>query len=753
MDSTRTTGNTQPAAGGSSDGRYQFGMFGGVFTPSILMILGAIMYMRANFVTGQAGVVRTVIILLIAEAIAVCTALSMSAVATNMKVRGGGAYFMISRVLGPEFGGAIGIVYFLALALSVPFYILGFSEALTFTFPALEPYFMYITLAGAGLLFVVAFIGADWSIRTQYVIMGVLVLSVIVFMAGATQHFSSAQFAANLDASYTAIPGGGGTYSFWPVFAIFFPAVTGFLAGVNMSGDLKDPSRSIPAGSFLAIGLGLVIYLAEIILFAGGFDRALLINEPFNVIKDNALWGMAFLVPLGVIAATLSSALASYLGAPRVLQALARDRMLRPLDLFAAGTAKGDEPRPALWLTLLITFGVLAWAGSMPGGSAFNVVAAVITMFFLYTYGMINLAAFTEAVSRNPSFRPRFKLFHWVAALLGGLGCLAAAVLIDPLPALIALVIIAALYWYLRRRHLATAYGDARRGFVFARLRANLLNLRDTESDAKNWRPTVLVFTGMPHRRKLLVTFADWLEAGRGIVLMASILIGAQGREARFHQAALRQLTDFCKRHDLNAFPLVLGASGLEEGIRTALQAASVGPVRPNLAMFGFSAAEHFPGVLRAASRMGMSLVVLHGDELPPPGRHKRIDVWWRGHQNGSLMLLLAHLLASNLEWAGVRIRVLRYIEREAAQAPAKQALCDLIEEARVDARAEVVVGTEPFPEVLHRASADADCVLLGFELPAREVQVKWQARFGEFLTGLPPTLLVHNFGEEDLLN
>ncbi len=749
-----STGNANGTARQAASGaRHQFGTFGGVFVPSVLMLLGAIMYMRANFVTGQAGMLRAVLILLSAEAIAICTALSMSAVATNMKVRGGGVYFMISRVLGPEFGGAIGLVYFLALALCVPFYLLAFSEAVVLTVPALAPYTMLIELAGAAALFLLAFSGADLSLKAQYVILALVGLSVAAFLSGALPLFSLDRLAENWGPGYTAMAGGERAYSFWLIFAIFFPAVKGILTGANMSGDLKDPARAIPTGVFSAVGVGLAIYLAQIFIYGGGFDRATLINEPFNVMQDNALWGMGFLVPLGVIAATLSAALASYLGAPRVLQALARDRLLRPLDAFAAGTAAGDEPRRALWLTLALTSGVLVVAGGIPGGGAFNLVASIITMFFLYTYGMINLAAFTEAVSRNPSFRPRFKLFHWSIALLGGIGCLVAAVLIEPLPALAGLAVLGALYWYLRQRQLTAAYGDARRGFVFSRLRANLLSLRDTGADPKNWRPTVLVFTGLPHRRQLLATFADWLEAGRGIVLMASILIGPQGREARFHQAALRQLTEFCRRHELSAFPLVLGATSLEEGIRTALQAASIGPLRPNLALFGFSGAEHFPGVLRAAARIGMSLVVLHGDELPPPGRHKRIDVWWRGQRNGALLLLLAYLLASNLDWAGARIRVLRQVERDAALAPAQQALAGLIEEARVDARAEVLVSTEPFTAVLHRASADADCVLLGFELPASEWQAQWQARFKEFLTGLPPTLLVHNFGEEDLLN
>lgn len=750
-DRQQTAGQAQQGVGAA--GRHQFGTFAGVFTPSILTILGAIMYMRANFITGQAGVWQTFLILLLAQSIAIFSALSMSAVVTNMKVRGGGAYFMISRVLGPEFGGSIGIVYFLALALSVPFYILGFTEAFVRTFPAFEPYFTLITLVGAGLLFVIAFIGADWSIRTQFVVLGALGLSIIAFMIGGIYSFEWATLKANFAPGYTSIPGlEGEKYNFWVMFAIFFPAVTGFLAGVNMSGDLKNPAKSIPLGTFLAITVGFVVYLAQMVIFGGGFEREILINDPFNVMKRNAILGLNFLVPLGVILATLSSALGSYLGAPRILQAVARDRLIKPLAIFARGSARGDEPRNALVFTLIITFGVLAWAGGQQGGQAFNIVASLITMFFLYTYGMINLAAFTEARGRNPSFRPQFKVFHWSTALLGGLGCLAVAVLIDPVPAVVAMVIIAGLFWYLRTRQLTTAFGDARRGYVYSRVRRHLLSLRHMDADPKNWRPTVLVFTGMPQRRKLLATFADWLEAGRGIVLMASVLTGGQSSDPRFHNAALRQLGDYCTKNDINAFPLVICASDLPSGMRSVMQTASVGPIRPNLAMFGWSDEMRLIELLRIAASMGMSLVVLKGESLPPMRYRRRIDIWWRGQRNGSLLLLLAHLLRSNWEWAGTRIRVLRVVERPEAREPARQALQELIEEARVDAFAEVKTSQRPFAEVLHNASRDADCVLLGFSLPAAGTEAQWHARFQEMLEGMPPTLLVHNFGEEDLL-
>ena len=346
-----------------SGGGHRFGTFGGVFTPSILTILGAIMFLRAGFVVGEAGVLRAVVILVMSTAITYLTSLSIGAVSTNMQVRGGGAYFLISRVLGPEFGGAIGIVLFVAQALSVPFYILGFAEALAASVPALAPYFTLVALTAALLLFGVAYVGAGWSIRVQYVIMAVLGLSIVAFMGGALSLYDPATFSANLGTGYTQIAGASGataqSYTFWSVFAIYFPAVTGILAGVNMSGDLKDAARSIPKGTLAAISVGLVIYLVQILILGGAFDRGELIARPFEILRDNALWGTGILVVAGVFAATLSSALGSYLGAPRILQAVARDKLLRPLQAFARGSAQGDEPRPALVLTGLIT-GLLA---------------------------------------------------------------------------------------------------------------------------------------------------------------------------------------------------------------------------------------------------------------------------------------------------------------------------------------------------------------------------------------------------------
>lgn len=327
--------------------------------------------MRANFVVGQAGFIGAVIILIIAKSITFTTSLSISAISTNMPVKGGGAYFLISRVLGAEYGGAIGIALFFALALSIPFYILGFTEALVRSFPSLTPHFQIITLISALILFFIAFRGAGVAIKTQYVIMIFLFLAIFAFLAGSLWRFNIETFLANLGAGYTPRDAGnsqGPLFSFWVVFAIYFPAVTGIDAGLNMSGDLKDPAESIPRGTLSAVGLGFFIYLLQMFAGAGAFPREQLIARPFELLRDNALFGFSILVILGVIAATLSSALGSFLGAPRVLQAVSRDKVLFFLRFFAKGTPNGDEPRRALFLSFFITLAVLLWAGNKAGG-------------------------------------------------------------------------------------------------------------------------------------------------------------------------------------------------------------------------------------------------------------------------------------------------------------------------------------------------------------------------------------------------
>jgi len=716
--------------------------------------------MRTTFVVGEAGLWGALGILAAANAIAIASAISVSAVSTNMQVRGGGAYFLISRVLGPEFGGAIGLVFFIALALNIALNVLGFAEALVATWPALAPYYLYAVLIAAGALFIVALLGAGWSIKLQYVILGLLVLSLLAMFGGLLLHFSPSMLAANLAPHYTPRPGvqPASMYSFWLVFAIFFPAATGFLAGVNMSGDLRDPMHSIPKGTIAAVLGGMVIYGLLMLLSAGVISRGLLVNQPFAVLQNRALWGMGLLVTAGVFAATLSTALGSYLGAPRVLQAVARDRLLPLLKPFAAGSGSADEPRRALWLTGLIAVAVLVGAGLARTGNSFNLVASGIAMVFLWTYGMLNLAAFIEGVTRNPSFRPQFKLYHWSISLLGFLGCATAALLINALMASLAAIAIALLCWFLLKRHLQVRFGDAWWGFAYAQARSWLLRLEveDHALDAKNWRPTILAFIDTPQTSANLASYAAWLEAGRGIVQLVNVVKGNPLADTQLQLRARGQLDNLIHTSGIHAFPLAVVSPDIAQGIASALQMASIGPIHPNLALMPWPGldgkqAEHGQYIY-VASQLGMSIAQLHTSDLPDLSPGKRIDVWWRGRKNGALMLLLAHLLRQNWEWAEAQIRLIRLISDEDGRQPAQEALAKLVNQARIHAEARVLVSPRPFVEVLHDHSRPADCVLLGFEPPEAAQYDQWKAYYQTMIDGLTTALLVHSQAPTNIL-
>ncbi|MBX2860556.1 MAG: amino acid permease [Vampirovibrio sp.] len=744
----------------SAKTKNQLGTFGGVFTPTILTILGVILFMRSNFVIGEAGIFSAIIILCLAKSITFLTSLSISAIATNMQVRGGGSYFLISRVLGPEFGGAIGMSLFAATALSVPFYIIGFIEALTLTLPQAGPWSLPISLFVAVSIAVVAFIGAQWAIKVQYVIMAILFAAISVFMIGNILNFSPDTFAQNWKAGYTLLDPknlDGLKYTFWLVFAIYFPAVTGIDAGLNMSGDLKEPTKSLPKGTLLAILSGFLVYVVHILLAGGAYARADLINRPFELLVENAVFGMGFMVVAGVFAATLSSALGSILGAPRVLQALARDPILGILKPFAKGSEQGDEPQRALMFTAVITVIVLCWAYMGAGGDALNAIAAIITMFFLYTYGMINLAAFIEAFGRNPSFRPRFKLFHWVTALLGGLGCVFAAFLINPIAAVIAAVFIFGLISYLTNRQTEASFGDARRGFVYASARTRLLQLAEMEEDAKNWRPTLMVFSGNPNTRESLVSFAVWLSSGRGMVFMADILVGSVTELLTHRDTALKRLKDFCREKNIQAFPMVVVEENIEQGVYTVLQTAGSGLVKPNLAVFGWCDdqcnLQTFLRQLRLARQLDKSIVLVKSEKVPSTARHKTIHLWWRGKDNGNLMMILGHLLKDNWEWSNSRIQVLRAVEESAGVQPARESLQALIDDSRIDAQARVVVSDKPFQETLKQYSWRADCVFLGFGIPEEADGMTWYQGVQDLLEEMPSMILVNSAIEEDILN
>lgn len=741
-----------PAA--PSQGR--FGTFGGVFTPVVLTILGVIMFMRVGFVVGHAGLYYALIILLISKAITTLTTLSLSAIATNLDVRVGGVYFMISRVLGPDFGGSIGITLFIAQAVSVAFYTIGFTEALMGVVAQLStsaaasmvaarvPQILSSVMVGG--LFFVTFKGADVALKAQYVVLGVLLLSVVAFLIGGVVEMDSTTFEANRSAHFTPEVG------FWTAFAIFFPAATGISAGANMSGDLKDPGRSIPWGTLLAIAFTAVVYAVQIFLVAGATPRGELEADPFGSLQRMSIFGP--LIILGVFAATLSSALGSFLGAPRILQAMGQDRLMKPLVFFGKGAGPANEPRRATVLTFIIAVAVI-WAGDL------NAVAEVISMFFLIAYGMINLSAFVESRSANPSFRPRFRAFHWSLAGAGAAGCLVAMVKINETYALVSLAICGLLYFYLKKIDIQTSWGDAKRGYIFQRTRDNLLYLEDSKFHPKNWRPLLAAVGRDPMAEPKLVQIGAWLECRRGLYTVAQIHETPEpSLEARLKYRAHRreELRKHLAALDIIAFPEVVAVDDHAEGLTTWLQSYSVGGLRPNTVLVSIPpphdavARQHFVETESILRAFDYNLVLLKPGDLALDKPARVIDLWWRGDRNGSLMALLAYLITGDRTWTRARIRIFRAVADEAAETQARQHLRELLDNARIDAEIHVFVArSHPHEFIPEHSAGEADLVMLGLSVYDMDAFREYLEAMDPMLQRLPTTLLVRSNGDADM--
>ena len=409
----------------------RFGTFTGVFTPTLLTILGVIMYVRIGWVVGNGGLLGAFLIMGVGLVITVCTGLSLSSIATNTRLGAGGPYAMVSRSLGLEVAGSVGIPLYLTRPLGIAMYIFGFREGIQWLAASWDmtvPALLVDLVVFAG-LFALAFISADLAFTAQYLILVVIAASLVSIFLGSptTEPVSETVWVGEfgkLD---------GGT-DFWGVFAVFFPATTGILAGANMSGELKDSRKSIAYGTMAAIAVSTVIYFA----LAWWVSRAGTPEElvgNYNVIIDNAwLPGLVF---AGLLGATASSALAGLVGGPRILMAMARDRLVPASDWLGQVTESG-EPRNAALVTGVLTLGCLMMRD-------LNAIAPLVTMFFLITYCIVNVIVLFEQSLGLVSFRPSLRLPIWVP-LIGTIGSIFAMFVVNPTVGMLATAMVVGIY-------------------------------------------------------------------------------------------------------------------------------------------------------------------------------------------------------------------------------------------------------------------------------------------------------------------
>ncbi len=710
----------------------RFGMFAGVFTPNILTILGIILFLRIGWVVGQVGMWGALIIVIAANAISLLTGLSLSAIATSMRVRAGGNYYLISRTLGLEIGGAIGIPLYLSQAISVAFYVIGFTEAL-YTLEAVQVVDPRITATAVALLFgVISYVGADFALKIQFGILAVLIASILSFFAGGWGEFQA--------------PMTEGLFldgiSFWAVFAVFFPAVTGIEVGVSMSGDLKDPSRDIPKGTILSIVVTAVVYILVVIWFATHLSAETLVTENMAMQSVALFPG---LILFGVWASTLSSALGSILAAPRTLQAIALDGVAPKWMADQMGSK--TEPRAAVLLSTVIAI-VVIWMGDL------NFIAPIISMFFLNTYGMVNLIAGIEKLLGNPSFRPRFRI-HWGFSILGALGCYGAMFLINTPATFAAIIISYGIFFLLQRRRISYTWGDVRSGIVFAMARSLLLRLEAVDLHVRNWRPNIIVFTGQPHRRHELAKVADWFTLGRGIVTFFQLLVGEPDKLVNkgIRDTARRSMRKFIRKNGMEAFTEVEIVGSFEAGVLTVVQAHGIGKLESNCVMMGWSGTTAGRAVLmnllRRLGALNKSVLFFHMDNEKGFGNHKTIQIWWRGvGGNADLMLLLAHLIRQHRDWRGAKIRLLRVMDKAAGIESTMAHMNAVVQAVRVEAEPVILVRDypdEPIKDIIRRASKEADLTFLGLSLHQPDEIEAEANHMNALVQSIGPVLMVHN--------
>ena len=707
------------------------GTFGGVFTPSILTILGLVLFLRVGFVVGSVGLVQALLILAISTSVSVLTSISLAVVATNMRVRGGGEYFLISRTLGIEFGGAVGVVLYLAISVSIAFYAIGFAEAVVV---ALGSDSALLTQGIAALLVLllvgVAAVGADLATRLQYLVMALLILALASFFVGVVSDFDAGIFADNATS-------GSGDVGFWEAFAVFFPAVTGFSQGVAMSGDLREPSKSITRGTFMAVGLSTAIYVGVIILIAGVAPAATLVSDTTTIMGDVSLVGWTMLV--GVLAATLSSTLASALGGPRVLQRLGEDRVLPRLEFFEVGSGPLNNPRRALGLSTIVALLTVA-AGDL------NAIAPVISMFFLASYGLINYATYFEIRAGGTSFRPRFKWFDARLSALGVLMCVVAILAINPITGLVAALIFVALFNYLRNRDTPDRWVDSSGSHHFNKARQHIQAIGEEPASNRDWRPSILAFVPRdPGNRTRMIQMASWLEGDSGFLTAVRMIEGTGPRLRKRVDEIEIDLASEVSRVAPGAFARAILVDNAEVGVQTLVQSHGLGTVKPNTSFFGVrdlrgsdEEQQAYGRMLQGCVRFGTNVAVLNASEHAweefeaTPRKERTIALWWSDDQVGQFITLLGWLCQRDEEWKDASIIV--YVPPTDHEDEVEH-VAQILEAGRIDAEVKQVDGS---PAAFSEAMGAATMAMAPLRVRRGRAIGPFETPLGMLLESLP---------------
>ncbi|XP_039983230.1 solute carrier family 12 member 7 isoform X2 [Xiphias gladius] len=795
----------------------QMGTFMGVYLPCLQNILGVILFLRLTWIVGTSGILESLAIVGLCCSCTMLTAISMSAIATNGVVPAGGSYYMISRSLGPEFGGAVGLCFYLGTTFAGSMYILGTIEILlTYIVPKaaifvaekkedeVEALLNNMRVYGTcclALMAVVVFVGVKYVNKLALVFLACVILSILAIYAGVIKTvFEPPDFPVCMLGNRTlknrnfdkclktevidnvtvttklwklfcdgpelnatcndyflynnvtvvqGIPGltsgvisenmwseygplgmlvenkklsslGGNepaqdiympyvvndiTTFFTLLVGIYFPSVTGIMAGSNRSGDLRDAQKSIPIGTILAIVTTSIIYISCVVLFGACIEGVVLRDKFGDSVKGNLVigtlsWPSPWVIVIGSFFSCCGAGLQSLTGAPRLLQAIARDGIVPFLQVFGHGKANG-EPTWALLLTAgICEIGILI--------ASLDSVAPILSMFFLMCYLFVNLACAVQTLLRTPNWRPRFKYYHWALSFLGMSLCLALMFISSWYYAIVAMAIAGCIYKYIEYRGAEKEWGDGIRGLSLNAARYALIRLEEAPPHTKNWRPQLLVLLnldsdqGVKHPRLLSLT--TQLKAGKGLTIVGNVLEGTYLTKEAEAKRAEQNIKSAMSAERTKGFCHVVMSSNLRDGVSHLIQSAGLGGMKHNTVLMAWPGTwkqsndrqswKNFIETVRETTAAHQALLVAKNVDSFPTNQERlgegTIDVWWVVHDGGMLMLL-PFLLRQHKVWRKCKMRIFTVAQMDDNSIQMKKDLQMFLYHLRLNAEVEVV--------------------------------------------------------------
>ncbi|XP_064016569.1 solute carrier family 12 member 3 isoform X2 [Pogoniulus pusillus] len=734
----------------------RFGWVKGVMIRCMLNIWGVILYLRLPWITAQAGIALTWLIILMSVTVTTITGLSISAISTNGKVKSGGTYFLISRSLGPELGGSIGLIFAFANAVAVAMHTVGFAETVRDLLQEHNSLIVdptndirIIGVVTVTVLLGISLAGMEWEAKAQILFFLVILVSFINYLVGTvipatTEKQAKGFFSYRADIfAQNFVPNWRGPDgSFFGLFSIFFPSATGILAGANISGDLKDPAVAIPKGTLMAIFWTTVSYLvlsatigACVVRDASGslndsvavgsagcegLTCALGWNFTACAQRQTCRYGLSNyyqsmsmvsgfgpLITAGIFGATLSSALACLVSAPKVFQCLCRDQLYPLIGFFGKGYGRNSEPIRGYMLTYLIAVGFILIA-------ELNAIAPIISNFFLCSYALINFSCFHASITNSPGWRPSFRYYSKWAALFGATVSVVIMFLLTWWAALIAFGIVVFLLGYVLYKKPDVNWGSSMQASSYNMALNYSVGLSEVDEHIKNYRPQCLVLTGPPSCRPALVDFVGTFTKNLSLMLCGNVLIGPRKQKVPESWLMADGHTKWLMKRKIKAFYTDVVAEDLRSGVQMLLQAAGLGKMRPNILVLGYKrnwrtvapqSLEDYVGILHDAfdfkygvclMRMKEGLNVsrvmqahfnptFEAAEHPENGTGSRaapgtdptslageqqastifqsdqgkktIDIYWL-FDDGGLTLLIPYLLGRKKRWGKCKIRV-----------------------------------------------------------------------------------------------